>query len=80
MIYREQIIQPGFNCRSLGLLLLLVTFSWQVSLASEVPQGKYYGAIPSEKPDWFKESFLEFEADVAEAAAAGRRVLLYFHQ
>jgi thioredoxin-related protein len=70
MIYREQIIQPGFNCRSLGLLLLLVTFSWQVSLASEVPQGKYYGAIPSEKPDWFKESFLEFEADVAEAAAA----------
>jgi thioredoxin-related protein len=80
MIYREQIIQPGFNCRSLGLLLLLVTFSWQVSLASEVPQGKYYGAIPSEKPDWFKESFLEFEADVAEAAAAGRRVMLYFHQ
>jgi len=49
----------------------------QTSLASE---GKFYGAIPSEKPDWFKESFLEFEEDVTEAAANGRRVMLYFHQ
>jgi thioredoxin-related protein len=49
----------------------------QTSLATE---GKSYGAIPSEKPDWFKESFLEFEEDVSEAAAAGRRVMLYFHQ
>ena len=29
---------------------------------------------------WFKDSFLEFEEDVAEAAAANRRVMLYFHQ
>lgn len=48
--------------------------------ASEVEPGKYFGAIPSEKPDWFKESFLEFEDDVAEAAQAGKRVMLYFHQ
>jgi thioredoxin-related protein len=57
------------------MLLLLIPL--QASLASE---GAYYGAIPSEKPDWFKQSFLEFEDDVAEAAAAGRRVMLYFHQ
>ena len=60
-----------------GLMLLLLVMPLQASLASE---GAYYGAIPSEKPDWFKESFLEFEDDVAEAAAAGRRVMLYFHQ
>ena len=74
-----QTTQRSFNRRSLGLLLLLV-ISLKTGMASEVPQGKFYGAIPSEKPDWFKESFLEFEGDVAEAAAAGRRVMLYFHQ
>ncbi len=59
-----------------GLMLALA----QVTAASETELGNYYGAIASEKPDWFKESFLEFEEDVAEAAAAGRRVMLYFHQ
>lgn len=33
-----------------------------------------------EKPAWFKESFLDIREDIAEAAAAGRRVLLYFYQ
>jgi len=59
------------------LILLLLLIPLQASLAGE---GKSYGAIPSEKPDWFKESFLEFEEDVTEAAANGRRVMLYFHQ
>ena len=58
-------------------MLLLLFIPLQAGLASE---GAFYGAIPSEKPDWFKESFLEFEDDVAEAAATGRRVMLYFHQ
>ena len=31
-------------------------------------------------PEWFKESFLDLEEDVAEAKAQGRRVILYFHQ
>ena len=31
-------------------------------------------------PDWFKESFLDIREDIAEAEAAGRRVLLYFYQ
>ena len=58
-------------------MLLLLLSPFQASFATE---GKFFGAIPSEKPEWFKESFLEFEEDVAEAAAAGRRVMLYFHQ
>lgn len=31
-------------------------------------------------PAWFKESFLDIREDVAEAAKAGRRLMLYFHQ
>lgn len=33
-----------------------------------------------EQPDWFKTSFLDIREDVDEAAAAGRRLLLYFYQ
>lgn len=33
-----------------------------------------------EQPDWFKQSFLDIREDVAEAAANGKRVLLYFYQ
>ena len=69
--------QRRFGCRLPGLMLLLLLIPLQAGFASE---GAFYGAIQSEKPDWFKESFLEFEDDVAEATAAGRRVMLYFHQ
>lgn len=60
-----------------GLVLLVLV---QLVLAEEKKQGAYLGALNSEKPHWFKESFLEFEEDVADAAAADRRVMLYFHQ
>ncbi len=33
-----------------------------------------------EKPDWFKNSFLDIREDVEEAADAGKRVMLYFYQ
>ncbi|MDH5352947.1 MAG: thioredoxin fold domain-containing protein [Gammaproteobacteria bacterium] len=59
--------------------ILLLVFALPID-AEEKKQGEYLGAIASESPDWFKESFLEFEEDVAEAAAGGRRVMLYFHQ
>ena len=65
------------NGYRLPVLMLLLLIPIANGVASE---GMFYGAITSEKPDWFKESFLEFEEDVAEAAAAGRRVMLYFHQ
>ena len=69
---------PGFNL--LVLMLLFLSIPIQASLANEEPAGKFFGARSTEKPHWFKESFLEFEDDVAEAAAADRRVMLYFHQ
>jgi len=49
------------------------------ALASE-KEGTFYGAKPTEYPSWFKESFLSFEEDIAEAKAAGKRLLLVFHQ
>lgn len=42
--------------------------------------GRLLGAMPTEYPDWFKESFLEFRDDVKEAAARGKRLLVMFHQ
>lgn len=33
-----------------------------------------------QKPEWFKASFLDLREDVAEAAADGKRVMLYFYQ
>ncbi|HQY46835.1 MAG TPA: hypothetical protein PLE38_07790, partial [Usitatibacteraceae bacterium] len=33
-----------------------------------------------EPPKWFKETFLDLKDDVAEAAKAGRRVMVYFYQ
>ncbi len=69
---------PGFH--PLVMMLLLLSIPFQASLATEAPMGKFLGARSAEKPNWFKESFLEFEDDVAEAAAANRRVMLFFHQ
>ena len=33
-----------------------------------------------EKPDWFKNSFLDIREDVEEATSVGKRVMLYFYQ
>ncbi len=43
-------------------------------------RGKFFGAKDTEHPSWFKESFLDFEEDIGEAAANGKRVMLYFWQ
>ncbi len=33
-----------------------------------------------EQPDWLKQSFLDIREDIAEAAAANKRLMLYFYQ
>jgi thioredoxin-related protein len=48
--------------------------------AEENVLGAYRGAKTTVYPDWFKDSFLEFADDIAEAAENGRRVLIIFHQ
>ena len=65
----------------LTVLILTAAFSFAGPLsATEVKPGASYGAKSVDKPAWFKDSFLEFEEDVAEAAAKGKRVMLYFYQ
>ncbi len=61
-------------------LMILLSFGLLPVLAESVEQGRYLGAKTSETPHWFKDSFLEFEEDVAEAAQQGKRVMIYFHQ
>lgn len=63
-------------------LLLLASFAW----AEESPtnaSGLNSGMVNpgyEEKPDWFKESFLDIREDVKEATDANKRVILYFYQ
>lgn len=38
------------------------------------------GALASDIPDWFKESFLDFSSDLKEAAARNKRLMVYFGQ
>ncbi len=62
------------------LFILLLQSCLPLVLAAEIEPGAMLGAVSSESPDWFKESFLEFEEDVAEAAESGKRVMIYLHQ
>lgn len=50
------------------------------SFAAEVKRGAYRGAMVTEYPAWFKDSFLNFRDDIAEAKAADKRVMLLFTQ
>ncbi|MCP4187859.1 MAG: thioredoxin fold domain-containing protein [Gammaproteobacteria bacterium] len=70
----------GFIVYTRFVIGLLLVFLLQPLAAEEKQHGKMLGAKTSETPHWFKESFLEFEEDVAEAAEQGKRVMLYFHQ
>lgn len=62
--------------RVLPLLLLCCSLGLQAA----VERGDFLGAKETVYPAWFKQSFLDLEEDVAEAAAEGRRLLLFFHQ
>lgn len=62
-----------------GVALAALLLISNVCVAAE-PAATQASAPYPEQPAWFKESFLELPEDIAEAAAAGRRVMLYFHQ
>jgi thioredoxin-related protein len=64
------------------LVLVAVFLSLPASYAEQqnVPLGQYLGAKDATHPDWFKESFLDFEEDIDDAAANGKRLVLYFYQ
>ena len=51
-----------------------------IASASESDKGKFFGAKHTDYPTWFKESFLDFKEDLHEANAAGKRIMIFFHQ
>ena len=74
-----------------GLTLILSCFIGQVTVLADESKnktnlndsetkGSFSGAIESAHPEWFKESFLELEEDIAEAAEANKRLVVYFWQ
>ncbi len=70
-------------CKGLVLSVLLfpaLASSPAAVAAEDRAHGRYYGAKLTEFPSWFKTSFLDLREDIAEAAAAGKRLLVVFHQ
>ena len=66
------------------LLAIIVLFLAPGPAPAASPEGRLGEGLVNpgyqEKPAWFKESFLDIREDVAEAADANRRVILYFYQ
>ncbi len=64
------------------LVLAVALFAAGSRAAEDHAEGAAVPVDPrqQEHPDWFKDSFLDLREDLAEAAAVGRRVLLYFYQ
>ncbi len=66
------------------LVALVVTFLLGMSPVWAATDGALDEGLVNpgfvQKPGWFKASFLDLREDVAEAAAAGKRVMLYFYQ
>lgn len=69
---------------SFGLSLICCIVSLQApAQTAEMGEGKvgtFSGDIVAKHPAWFKESFLDFGDDIAEAADKGKRLVLYFYQ
>ncbi len=61
-------------------LLSLVFFMLAQSVSFADQASDYENPGYHEKPAWFKNSFLDIREDVADAAQAGKRVMLYFYQ
>lgn len=59
--------------------LLWLWFTLTPLQADTSTEGKVVGGIEHEMPDWFKESFLEIQEDIKEAADANKQVMLFFH-
>jgi thioredoxin-related protein len=67
-----------FINKLLFLICFTVLFS-SISFADSPKAGKMTGGTEVVYPEWFKESFLDFREDSAEAAESGKHLLLFFH-
>ncbi len=62
------------------MLPLQLSFAQTETSSAEAKRGSYSGTAIATHPAWFKESFLDFTDDIAEAAESGKRLVLYFWQ
>ena len=65
---------------SAWLLLYTLLIVSGAGMASEKKRGAYHGAMATEYPAWFKDSFLNLREDIAEASTHRKRVMLLFTQ
>lgn len=77
-------MRATFFLTSASFLLLLAgataAIAQSTTHSDSGERGQFLGAAETYYPDWFKTSFLELEDDVAEAAEAGKRLMILFHQ
>ncbi len=69
-----------FSLRAISLAVVVAGGAAVFADDGPSTHGALLGAKNTTMPEWFKESFLDLEEDVAEAKAQERRVILYFHQ
>jgi len=70
----------SFAIVTMALASSALLFYPTTSNSSNKQEGKFYGAKITEYPGWFKESFLDINEDISEAANAGKRLVIFFHQ
>lgn len=67
--------------RSKVLISLFCLFGMLILSAEEKEkEGEYRGAKTAVHPNWFKESFLNLDEDIADATEEGKRLVVYFWQ
>ncbi|MBZ0092184.1 MAG: thioredoxin fold domain-containing protein, partial [Sulfuricellaceae bacterium] len=62
----------------IALFLLFASWSGHAAEASTAPAEP--GALATETPGWFKNSFLDLREDLADARQHGKRLMIFFHQ
>lgn len=65
--------------KKIKLIVLYLLLIVPISLFA-VEKGKFFGAKPVALPNWFKQSFLDLEDDLAEADENNRHIIIYVHQ
>ncbi len=65
------------NKQKLSLLLGFITLAFSINTQAEIKQGKVLGIANVVVPTWFKDSFLDFRDDAAEAAESGKHMLVF---
>jgi len=64
---------------SVFILLFFVTLQLQAKPEGELGEGMVNPGF-HEKPEWFKNSFLDLNEDIVEAKEAGKKLIVYFYQ